>query len=359
MSGCGKRHIKTVLLLLTAWLTAGCSSYIDDDLSDCPPGPNPPTPPIEQDYELNYELRLVTNITTEINTQLDTETEAYVADALRSHLSTIFTDYARDVDLSFYDTENNQGRLSHDQHEMNASERSYTLYLPIREYMHLAVANLKGNKVAGLSGDDRCPTSQLVLMSEKQDTIDSHCTGLFTARQPMKVLENVDQTFHVKLYMANCAAALVIDPRGHDFKDIKIYSTGFASQFHINDSTYTFAETSPIVRTTKLDTDGDELCFCSVNFPSSDEEGMRTVIETDFGEETSDKTFWQFRCYVTKLDGTVTETILNVRETLSAGQLRIIKGYFGDDGAVRTFDTTVGVSVTLNWNDAGHHDIDL
>ena len=86
---------------------------------------------------------------------------------------------------------------------------------------------------------------------------------------------------------------------------------------------------------------------------------MRTVIETDFGEETSDKTFWQFRCYVTKLDGTVTETILNVRETLSAGQLRIIKGYFGDDGEVRTFDTTVGVSVTLNWNDAGHHDIDL
>ena len=213
MSGCGKRHIKTVLLLLTAWLTAGCSSYIDDDLSDCPPGPNPPTPPIEQDYELNYELRLVTNITTEINTQLDTETEAYVADALRSHLSTIFTDYARDVDLSFYDTENNQGRLSHDQHEMNASERSYTLYLPIREYMHLAVANLKGNKVAGLSGDDRCPTSQLVLMSEKQDTIDSHCTGLFTARQPMKVLENVDQTFHVKLYMANCAAALVMISR--------------------------------------------------------------------------------------------------------------------------------------------------
>lgn len=342
---------KIWLLLSVLWLTAGCCSYIDDDLSDCPPE--------GQEYELTYELRLVTNITTELSTQLSTATDVNVANALRDHLKNIFTDFAHDVDLSFYDTENAQERLSHDQHVMNASERSYTLYLPIREYMHLAVANLKGNKVAGLSGDDRCPTSQLVLMSEKQDTIDSHCTGLFTARQPMKVLENVDQTFHVKLYMANCAAALVIDPRGHDFKDIKIYSTGFASQFHINDSTYTFAETSPIVRTTKLDTDGDELCFCSVNFPSSDEEGMRTVIETDFGEETSDKTFWQFRCYVTKLDGTVTETILNVRETLSAGQLRIIKGYFGDDGEVRTFDTTVGVSVTLNWNDAGHHDIDL
>lgn len=354
-----KRTWRYIVMLWVVLLPMACST-IDDDLSDCPPpGPNPPEPPTEEDYELNYELRLVTNITTEINTQLTTETEVNVANALRTHLGNIFTDYARDVDLSFYDTENNQERLSHDQHDMNASERSYTLYLPMREYMHLAVANLKGNNVAGLSGDDRCPTSQLVLMSEKQDTIDSQSTGLFTARQTMKVLENVDQTFHVKLYMANCAAALVIDPRGHDFKDIKVYATGFANQFHVNDSTYAFAETSPIVRTIKLDTDGSDLCFCSVNFPSADKDEMRTVIETDFDEETSDKTFWQFRCYVTKLDGTITETILNVRETLSAGQLKIIKGYFGDDGDVCTDDTEVGVSVTLDWKDGGQHDIDI
>ena len=174
-----KRYHNRVLAFAAFLLVVGCST-IDDDLSDCPPvGPQPPEPPTEEDYELNYELRLVTNITTEINTQLTTTTEVNVANALRAHLKDIFTDYAHDVDLSFYDTENNQERLSHDQHDMNASERSYTLYLPMREYMHLAVANLKGNNVAGLMGDDRCPTSQLVITSEKKDTIDSHATGLF------------------------------------------------------------------------------------------------------------------------------------------------------------------------------------
>ena len=59
----------------------------------------------------------------------------------------------------------------------------------------------------------------------------------------MNVLEGVDQQFKVNLYMANCAAALVIDPRKQDVSNIRVYSTGFASQFNINDSTYTFAAT--------------------------------------------------------------------------------------------------------------------
>ncbi len=354
-----RRTWSYIVMLWVALLPMACST-IDDDLSDCPPvGPTPPEPSTEDEYELNYELRLVTNITTEINTQLNTTTDVNVANALRTHLQNIFTDFAHDVDLSFYDTENQQERLSHDQHVMDASEQSYTLYLPMREYMHLAVANIQDNKVAGLQDDDRCPTSQLAFAVEKKDTIDSQSTGLFTARQPMKVLEGVDQTFHVRLYMANSAVALVIDPRGHDYKDIKVYSTGFASNFLINDSTYTYSEKSPIVRTTRLDTEGGNLCFCSVNFPSKDEEGMKTVIEKDFEDGDSGQTFWQFRCYVTNADGTITESILNIRKMLSAGQFTIIKAYYGDSGDVRTDDTEVGVSVTLDWSDGGQHDIDI
>lgn len=170
---------KIWLLLSVLWLTAGCCSYIDDDLSDCPPE--------GQDYELTYELRLVTNITTELSTQLSTATDVNVANALRDHLKNIFTDFAHDVDLSFYDTENAQERLSHDQHVMNASEQSYTLYLPMREYMHLAAANIQDNTVVALSGDDKCPTAQLATIPEGEETIDSHTTGLFTARYPLKV----------------------------------------------------------------------------------------------------------------------------------------------------------------------------
>ena len=335
-----------IVMLLAVLLLTACST-IDDDLSDC-----------GNDFKLDYEMRLVTNITTELNTQLNTAADASVANALRSHLQDIFSDYARDVDLSFYDTENPQDRLSHDQHVMNASEQSYTLYLPMREYMHLAVANIRDNKVVELSGDDRCPTSQLVTKTTDKDTIDSHTTGLFTARQPMKVLEGVNQTFHVRLYMANCAAALVINPRGQKYKDIRVYATGFATQFHINDSTYTFSEKSPIVRTKELNTEGGNLCFCSVNFPSS-EEGMRTVVETDFDDGESDKTYWQFLVYVTLEDGTITESVLNVRKKQNAGELKIINGFMSDDGSVQTDNQEVGVSVTLNWKEGGEHDIDI
>ncbi len=354
-----RRYIYGIGLLLLVSLLTGCSKFIDDDLSDCPPGPNPPVPPVEDEYELNYELRLVTNITTEINTQLDTETEAYVADALRSHLSTIFTDYARDVDLSFYDTDNDKERLYHENPTMNASEKSYTINLPKREYLHLAAANLKDNKVVALTGDERSLTSQLATVSTDEETIDSHTTGLFTARQSMRVLENVDQTFHVKLYMANCAEALVIEPRGHTVKDIKVFATGFASQFHISDSVYTFAEKSPVVRSVKVETGGEDLCFCAVNFPSKDEEGMRTVIETDFDETELDEPCWQFIVYVTCEDGTITQTILSIPEPLNAGQFRIIKGYIGDQGEIKTNDQMVGVSVKIDWNDGGTHNVDL
>lgn len=354
-----RRYIYGIGLLLSLSLLTGCSKFIDDDLSDCPPGPNPPEPPVEDEYELNYELLLVTNITTEINTQLNTETEAYVADALRSHLSTIFTDYARDVDLSFYDTENDKTRLFHENPTMNASEKSYTIHLPMREYMHLAAANLKDNNVVSLADDERSLTSRLATVSADEEIIDSHTTGLFTARQPMTVLENVDQTFHVRLYMANCAEALVIEPRGHTFKDIKVYATGFASQFHISDSVYTFAEKSPNVRSVKVETGGDDLCFCAVNFPSKDEEAMRTVIETEFDETESDVTYWQILVYVTNEDDKITETVLSIRKPQDAGQFVIIKGYIGDQGEIKTNDQTVGVSVKLDWNDGGTHNVDL
>ena len=80
------------LLIAHLTLCASCST-IDDDLSQC-----------GNDYEMDYELRLVTNMTTEMKMQLSTETEMNLAQALRTHLSDVFTDFAHDVDLSFYDT---------------------------------------------------------------------------------------------------------------------------------------------------------------------------------------------------------------------------------------------------------------
>ena len=334
------------LLLSALWLAAGCST-IDDDLSDC-----------GNTFELNYQLRLVTNMTTELQTQLTTMTELNVADSLRKHLENIFTDFAHDVDLSFYETEGALMRLQHDQHIMDANQSSYTLTLPMRKYMHLAIANIADNEVVSLTGDEYSSSSTLQqakgTLTNGKEILTSHTTGLFTARQPMEVLSGVDQTFNVRLYMANSAAALVLDTKGQAFSDIKVYATGFANTFYVRDSTYVYSETPPLVIADRVATDSKLLCFCSVNFPSRD--AMPASVKTRAQGDTS---LWQFKVYLTKTDGTITETILDIDEPLKAGDLKIIKGELDDEGAVRPYNSTVGVSVTLDWNSGGEYDTPL
>jgi hypothetical protein len=269
-----------------------------------------------------------------------------VAESLREHLKDIFSDKAHDIDLSFYDTEGDMIRLQHKRDIIDANQTSYTLTLPMQEYMHLAVANIAENHVVGLSNDENCHTSMLEQTDDSP--IASHTTGLFTARLPMEVLSDVSQTFNVKLYMANSAVALVLDTKGHAYSDIKVYATGFAKEFMIEDSTYVFPEKEVLVRADKVETGNDLLCFCSVNFPSHNPD-----------EVGADEPLWQLRVYVTMPDGSITETKIDIKEQLKAGELKIIKGELDDEGAVRPTDSTVGISVTLDWNDAGHHDIDL
>ena len=315
---------------------AGCS-VIDDDLSDCNQG---------EEYKIDYELRLITNMTTELETQLTTITEMGVAESLREHLKDIFSDFAHDIDLSFYDTEGDMTRLHHKRDIIDANQTSYTLTLPMHEYMHLAVANIAENHVVGLSNDENCQTS--MLQQTDDSPIASHTTGLFTARLPMEVLSGVSQTFNVKLYMANSAVALVLDTKGHAYSDIKVYATGFAKEFMIEDSTYVFPEKEVLVRADKVETGNDLLCFCSVNFPSHNPD-----------EVGADEPLWQLRVYVTMPDGSITETKIDVKEQLKAGELKIIKGELDDEGAVRPYDSTVGVSVTLDWNEGGTYDPEL
>ena len=331
-------------------LSASCST-IDDDLSDG-----------GTDFQLNYELWLVTNMNTELQTQLSMETDISIKQSLREFLGGIFTDFAHDVDLSFYETEGSMPRLQHDQHVIDGNQASYTIYLPKRQYMHLAAANLVENSLVELTGDENCPTSMLQQVAS--DTITSHNTGLYTAREPMEVLEGVNQTFNVRLYMTNCAEALVIDPRGQDIRDIKVYATGFATQFSIRDSSFVFANHDPIVKAEQVHKDGDSLlCYCAVNFPTRepDEDATRSVVETEdpFIAEPGDKVLWQFRIYLTLLDGTITETILSVNKPSRAGQLTIINAWISDNGSVQTGDETVGVSVTLDWHQGNEHVVPL
>ena len=55
----------------------------------------------------------------------------------------------------------------------------------------------------------------------------------------------------------------------------------------------------------------------------------------------------------------MTETVLDISKPLKAGDLKIIKAELDGDGSVRTFDSTVGVSVTLDWNSGNDYDLPL
>ncbi len=328
-----------VWLLLTFALT-GCFA-IDEDLSDC-----------GEEYKLTYQLRIITNLTTELETVLNEEDDAPVAAALRNHLTDIFSDYAHDVDLSFYTTKKDSTRLHHETHIMNANQSSYTIYLPVREYMHLAVANIADEAHVNLQQDNTC--HQASLIQQRMDTVPPHTTGIFSARLPMQVKEGQDQDFLVPLYMVNSAVALVIDTMNVVTENIQVIMTDMATDFSICDSTYHF-DRSPLIHTTELPVaTGRKRCYTTICFPSSNTatrsegsvEADGSIVRLNGGEEGS---IWRIKAYVTMPNGDIVENILHLRAPLKAGNLKIVKVILQPDGSFIPSDVEVGASIDLGW----------
>lgn len=323
-----------VLLFLGVVSFAACS-LVDEDQRDC-----------ETDYHIDYELKLVTELTTEIRTELSLDTDISVAESLESYFKDIFTDHANDVDLSFYDVQGDSIRLHHESHFMNASQSSYTLFIPVRQYMHLAVANLRDNTFLSLKEDEHCATSRI--SQQVKDTVPSQRAGLFTARLPMDVMENTDQHFDVRLYMANSAATLVVDTLDSHIKDMKVFMTGLATEFDIRDSVYRFDYTPVVVANPVAMSKPGYQCFASVSFPSRSE-----------GEAKASSSLWQISVYTTISDGSVTKTVLGINEALPAGHVRVIEAKAQENGQVAPGDPTVGVSVTMDWEPGLEQEIPL
>ena len=158
------------------------------------------------DYFVVSESLKEAIVSTEIHTELNMNTDVSIAQALEAYLKTVFTDDAHDVDLGFYDVVRDEAagdslRLHHEAHIMDANQSSYTLYIPIRRYMHLAVANIEGNGLVTLENGGLCHAAKLSQMI--RDSIDCHRSGLFTVRQQMNIKEGQDQQFNVNLYFKN------------------------------------------------------------------------------------------------------------------------------------------------------------
>lgn len=306
-------------------LLSSCS-IIDENLDDC--GIN---------NKIVYRLKLITNIQTELDQQLGSADERPVANALRQSLNGIFTDMAHDIDLSFYNTDNI--REKHEQHIMNASQAEYVVYLPERDYRNLAVANITNATNVTLESDDNTPTT-MKLLQQQGDTIDSHTTGMFTARKTIEVC-NCTESFNVELYMANSCAALVVDTAGVGIRGMKVLTQDFATSFAVSDSTYAY-QANPLIRSVEVPTNGQPYtCHYAVSFPS---------------RHTRSDGLFRIKAYVTLPDGTTTENIITVEQPLMAGYLKIIKMKMKPNGSLTPLSQDVGVSVTLNWKQGGTYE---
>jgi len=353
-----KHTIQILGLLLATGAAAftGCS-LIDEDLSDC-----------GEPLTVDYQLRLITNMRTELETVLSLDADLELSTALETHLEAVFTDYARDVDLSFYDTQGDMPLLEHMSETMDATQSSYTLYIPVRDYWHTSVANIAQTSQVSLEGADFCRTGRLV-QHTVDGVADSHESGLFTARRRMDILSNGEQTIDVHLYMANAATALVLEPDEEaGFQDIRVEVTGFADSFYIADSTYTFAGASlldgkdPRIRTRKITLENsNEECYAAVHFPSRDLPDAKVYIETEepFTSESAGEVLWGWIVYVTLADGTITRSSMGLWTPLRAGQLKIVRARVHKSGGVTTEDPLVGVSVTLDWQEGGNHEVEF
>lgn len=326
------RHILlTSICVLGAAAFTGCH-LVDEDMSEC-----------GTDFNLDYELQLVTDITTELSTELSMESDLEISSLLQQDLEGVFVEYASDVDLSFYDTDGSGLRLKHMSEVMNASQTSYTLYLPVREYEHCAVANLKDNGAVTLVGDDNSHTARL-----EQHAVDGiapvHGTGLFTARQDIKVLSGMDQHFEVHLHMANASSVLVLDlSEAPNVEEVTVLAEGFATGFNIADSTYVF-DGAQRNATREIDTeDALRRSFVAVHFPSRDAPGTKA--------DEVPEDLWRWLVYARMKDGTTTETVLHMQEPRPAGSFDILTGSVRENGVIQPSDYRVGASVTLDWHE--------
>lgn len=340
------------IFILGTVAISGCC-LVDENLCDC-----------ETAFNLEYELRLITNMNTEISGSLGSAEDAHIAQAIRDYLDGVFTDRAHDVDLGFYDVVRDEYgkdslRLRHETHIMGASRADYTFFMPIRDYMHLAVANIDGNGQVSLENGDLCHSARLA--QTVRDTVGTHATGLFSARLAMGTGTGDSRSFHADLYIANCAAALVIDTLGSHVRDIRVFASGFATAFNVCDSSFLYSYT-PEMRADRLPLGkAGSCCFAIVSFPSQEPVQTRTVTETEepFSSERSETALWRYSVYTTMADGTITETLLGIHTPLRAGQLKILRAKALENGAVQPDDPTVGISVALDWEPGAHHEIEL
>ena len=326
---------------LAALAFTGCS-LIDEDISKC-----------TNQARLTYQLELDPEIVQELEDELALHSDEEIRTLLKGYIDGVFTNYARDVDLYFFDTNEPMSCLRSLSETMNSASNTYAISMPVRSYMHTAVTNVKVSETAQIAGDETYPTIRLE--HKKVDGVYApQQSGLFTTHRQIDIGEKANQRFRIKLKMANAMSALVLDTgKATGVESIRVVVDGMATSFNLADSTYVYDDTAIFSTEEFVTENGYKHCYASVHFPSRDSlNGTKGEFDDGGGEDDPDAPLpklWKWTVYATLADGTVTRSVLEMRPPIKAGQLKIRNAFVLDQGKVGSNEVDVGITVQLDW----------
>ena len=142
------------------------TSCIDEDLSRC-----------GQNYSISYQLKLSLSLQETFDKEFITADEQALAAKLRTDLSSVLSDRAKLMDLSFFKAPN--GKLEkHNRIMPNANETSLTVYMKRGEYYNVALAAT--NEVSStVNIQDASSYSGIRLRQADADTIDAYSSAIY------------------------------------------------------------------------------------------------------------------------------------------------------------------------------------
>lgn len=314
------------------------TACIDEDTSDC-----------GQNYTMAYRMKLNLNLKAVIDEELTSADEVKLKPAVEAALNTVFRPYATDNDLTFYNP-TSRTIVRHEANKMDGATATYTLFLPARPYRHIALANVLAEPTLELENNDKLDAYVLQQIAAA-DTVESQKTGLFAARMDMNE-QDFTHDLEVDLNMLNASTLVLIDRNGLVPDEVRGCSEGTATAFCLNDSIYAFNGRN-LVRATHVAERTHDILY-NVTLPSRDEAPESPYARAGLVPQD----VWRFHVMV-KLNGKFTESILHLTRPLKAGELRILKLTLRPDGSVSTSQPNVGVSVNLDWQPGGEHDIEM
>lgn len=320
-----------VLLLLAT----GC---IDEDLSKC-----------GVDYAIDYQLELSLSLQTELDEQMTTPAEQLLADEIRTNLETYMTNRAHSMSLSFFDGSNGDLK-EHQLAHPNASQLSMTLYITPGDYHNVALASTDAEEIVSINSASSY--NSIHLRHTDADTVDAHSSAIYMGYEYL-TQDAQDRQYHVTLYMQNAIPVLVVDPGNSPAKPVAAYVRRTANGLICADNTFLY-DSPAVVRTDHSEAAG-LTAYHTACFPSSDE----AVATRDNDLSVAEGSLWEMDLYTQLPDETYVKNTLYLKESLQAGQLKVIKVKLNDKGEAVSNNPEVGVSVELDWKPGGDFDIEI